>query len=318
MQPNLYVLCIINAQAGSNYSIEYSFAGEEITVKLKRSLAYAGIGFITLIIVSLILKWPFKITQKYHSPKLNTQKTADITLNTVQVPRKDEDTKNNGKMYKFPDGGIPVLMYHSIRTTPGNSLCVPVKQFSEEMEWLHLQNYQTLSIDELYDALTEKTLTAKKPIVLTFDDGYTDNYNSAWPILRQYGFRANFFIITDAVGSGAMNWSELAELVKNGNSIGSHTVRHLDLTKLTPKQQEKEITISKQELEKHLGIHVRALCFPSGRYNNETLKLMPKSGYELGFTTQPGKVHLGDNLLLLKRVRISGGMPFSNFQKIFP
>lgn len=115
-----------------------------------------------------------------------------------------------------------------------------------------------------------------------------------------------------------MNWNQLNDLFQQGNSIGSHTLHHLDLASLTYHQQESELAISKRELENHLGIRVQALCFPSGKYSKSTLEMMPKLGYRLGFTTKSGNVHLGDDLLTLKRVRIYGGMPLTSFQTLFP
>jgi len=232
----------------------------------------------------------------------------------------DPTTKDNTetKMISFPEEGIPVLMYHSISTIPGNTLGVPVKQFTDEMEWLHNQNYHTLSLEEFYLALSNNTLVPDKPILLTFDDGYSDNYTDAWPILRQNDFKASFFVTTSSVGPGMMDWNQLDDLAREGNEIESHTVNHLDLATLSYKQQENELNLSKQELVNHLNTNFQALCFPSGRYNKTTLELMSKLGYKLGFTTVPGKVHLGDDLLTLKRVRISGGMPLASFQKMFP
>jgi len=241
--------------------------------------------------------------------------TAMIAPSSRPLTTKD---KTETKMIKFPEEGIPVLMYHSISTIPGNTLGVPVKEFTEEMEWLHRQNYHSLSLEEFYQALANKTPVPDKPILLTFDDGYSDNYTKAWPILRQNGFKATFFVTTNSIGSGMMNWDQLGDLAREGNTIGSHTVHHLDLATLSYKQQENELNISKQELVNRLDISVQALCFPSGRYNKTTLELMSKLGYKLGFTTVPGKVHLGDDLLTLKRVRISGGMPLASFQKQFP
>ncbi|WP_407310128.1 polysaccharide deacetylase family protein [Desulfosporosinus sp. SB140] len=193
-----------------------------------------------------------------------------------------------------------------------------MKQFNEEIAWLRRQGYHSISIEDLYQALVNKASVPEKPILLTFDDGYGDNYRSAWPIMQHNNFRATFFIITNSVGHGMMNWEQLNDLIKQGNFIGSHTVHHLDLASLTENQQDSELNISKQELEQHLGISVQALCFPSGKYNKTTLKLMSKLGYRLGFTTKPGRVHLGDVLLTLKRERIYGGMPLVSFQRLFP
>lgn len=219
----------------------------------------------------------------------------------------------NANLYKFPETGIPVLMFHSISTKPGNTLCVSENQFKEEMAWLKSQNYHTITLDELYQALTNNALLPEKPILLTFDDGYADNFKQAWPILQQYGFWATFFI---AVNYNKMDWNELKELVRQGNSIGSHTVTHLDLTTRSAKQQEIELTKSKQILKDQLSINIIAFCYPSGRYNKTTLGLVEKSGYKLGFTTNSGKVHFGDDLYTLKRIRVSSGISLAAFQNL--
>ena len=296
---------------------------------LNNKLIIAGMGvFISIIIIST-LKGHLNIAfVRYNHPELKSKET---TTSPTYNPTVEIDNQNRPvdtcvqnellpipKVSKFPEEGIPVLMFHSISTIPGNSLGVPVKQFNEEIEWLHQRKYQSLSLEEFYQALINKAPIPEKPILLTFDDGYSDNYSAAWPILRQYGFRATFFISTNSVGPGMMNWDQLNDLARQQNSIGSHTVNHYDLATLSTKQQNEELSLSKTELENHLGISVQALCFPSGRYNKTTLELMPALGYRLGFTTKTGKVHLGDDLLSLKRLRISGGMSLTSFQKQFP
>lgn len=265
----------------------------------------------------IAVQWYFNYSRPNTHQELKFQKVTGSNSKSTAKSQVQQATLTTTTV-SFPKEGVPVLMYHSISTIPGNPLCVPVKQFTEEMEWLHRKSYHTLSLEQFYQALANKAPIPEKPILLTFDDGYEDNYTAAWPILRQYGFRAAFFIITSYTGPRVMNWDQLNDLVRQGNSISSHTVHHLDLATLSDKQQEGELAISKQALEDHLGINVLALCFPSGRYNKTTLELMPKLGYKLGFTTEPGRVRLGDNLLTLKRVRISGGMPLASFQKLFP
>lgn len=288
-------------------------------MNFKRTLILATTSLFILILVLFTFKWP--IALKHLNPEVNSAGPVDPTSNpsnSTPTPPLTPGNQDKLNMSKFPEEGIPVLMYHSISTIPGNSLGVPVEQFSEEMEWLNRQNYHSLSLNEFYQALTNQAPVPEKPILLTFDDEYSDNYSSAWPILRQYGFGATFFVTTSSVGPGMMDWNQLKDLNGQGNSISSHTVHHLDLTTLSSEQQEYELRVSEQELENHLSVSVPALCFPSGRYNKTTLELMPKLGYKLGFTTVPGKVHLGDDLLTLKRVRISGGMPLASFQELFP
>jgi len=287
-------------------------------MNLKHILILAGTGVIVLLIILVTLNWPLNIAFGLHNHEMKFKEAITPIFNLTSTPPLTSNIQNEPKMSKFPEEGVPVLMYHSISTIPGNSLGVPVKQFTEEMEWLHRENYHSLSLEEFYQALANKTPIPEKSILLTFDDGYSDNYSSAWPILHQFGLSATFFIVTNSVGPGMMSWDQINDLARQGNSIGSHTVHHLDLSMLSNKQQENELGNSKQEIVNHLDISVQALCFPSGRYNKTTLELMSKQGYKLGFTTHPGKVHLGDELLTLKRMRISGGMALASFQKLFP
>ena len=217
---------------------------------------------------------------------------------------------------KFPDKGIPVLMYHSISTDPQNSLCVSEKDFNAQMEWLSSQNFHALTVDQLYNALATGASVPEKPILITFDDGYKDNYTAAWPILQKYGFVGTFFIITNAIVPSRIDWDQLKDLVKHGNSIGSHTVNHLDLRTMKDSQQESELANSKKILEEHLGVKVNSFCYPSGKYNQTTINLLQKLDYKIAFTTDTGRVHSGDDPLKLTRLRISGGMSLSSFKSL--
>lgn len=254
--------------------------------------------------------------------ELITNPSVRISSNTINWDDRDIPShalRPNNRTHQFPQAGIPVLMYHAIETIPGNSLGVPVKQFADEMEYLHKNNYETLTLNEFYLALnspSQETVLPAKPILLTFDDGYADNYRDAWPIMQKYGFVGTFFVITDSIGPGMMSWPDLKDLSKSGNSIESHTVHHYDLTTLSKSLLYAELKQSQVILETQLAQKVYALCFPSGRYNSQTLEAMVNNGYELGFTTEQGKVYKSDNHLKLKRLRIPGGLLLSEYEKI--
>ncbi|SMC56281.1 Polysaccharide deacetylase [Papillibacter cinnamivorans DSM 12816] len=218
-----------------------------------------------------------------------------------------------GQSAGFPAEGIPVLLYHSIRSEANNPMCVFPEQFREEMDWLKEHKYHTLTLEEFYNTLTGGGEVPENPVLITFDDGYADNYQTAWPILRQHGFTAAFFIVTDYVGPYRISWEQLKELSQAGISIGSHSVSHRDLSALTRKQQEEELEVSRQLLEDNLGIPLRAFCYPYGKYNKTTMKLLGNLEYRMGFTTRPGRVHAGDDLFQLRRIYILGGIPLSEF-----
>ncbi len=274
-----------------------------------------------LIVVSLLFFIPIG-----RVPTMLTEAEAQVkeklapnpTTPTPSPTPSSRKLPDNAKLIKYPEKGIPILMYHSISTNPQNNLCVSEEQFNAEMEWLHSQNYYTLSMDEYCEALLNGASIPEKSVLITFDDGYLDNYKAGWPILKKYDFVGTFFIITSTVDtSSGMTMDQLKELVKGGNSIGSHTVNHHDLAKLSDAQQEKELSESKKFLEDKLGVSVKSICYPSGKYNESTKRILPTLGYKVAVTTKGGDACLSDGQFALCRIRIFGGMSLAGFKTKF-
>ena len=236
--------------------------------------------------------------------------TMDDNITCNNVSPQTETIKQD-----LPVDGIPVLMYHSISNKPGNIFCVPAQQFLKEMAWLYSHGYNTISMDELCDAINNGSPLKEKPIMISFDDGYEDNYDVAFPILKQFGYTATFFLVSDFVAPGWLTWQELKELSDAGNSIESHTASHRDLRTLTSNEQRKELLKSKQLIESKLGTRVRAISYPFGGYNEKTLSLLQSLGYELAFTSKHGRVYNNDIRFKLKRIGVDGGMPLNKFIK---
>jgi peptidoglycan/xylan/chitin deacetylase (PgdA/CDA1 family) len=189
---------------------------------------------------------------------------------------------------------IPVLMYHSINfdpKNPQNILRVPKDKFAAEMKWLHDNEYTTLSLDELYNAVSNNKPVAEKSVVLTFDDGYGDNYDNALPVIKQYGFKATVFMISSKVGdskNGYLTAAQIKEMDKNGMHIECHTVHHPDLSTLSYNQQYNELSKSKADLEALLGRPVDYIAYPSGKYNSSSIKAAKAIGYKLCFKMNGG------------------------------
>ncbi len=97
---------------------------------------------------------------------------------------------------------IPVLMYHSIDYEKNNELRIPKDKFREQMQYLKDNGFHPITLDELYSNIVFNTTLQDKPIVLTFDDGYSDNYTNAYPVLKEFGFKATVFVITGCIGTG--------------------------------------------------------------------------------------------------------------------
>lgn len=194
---------------------------------------------------------------------------------------------------------IPVLMFHSIAYEKGNILRIPQDKFAAEMKWLYDNGYKTLTLDQLYDGISNNKQFAEKSVVLTFDDGYADNYTNAFPVLKQYNFKATLFMITDKIDdaqNGYLTSAQLKEMQNYGIDIECHTVDHKDLDTLSYKKQLSELTDSKAALEALLNKKVDYIAYPSGKYDDNTLKAAKEVGYKMCFKMNGGIGKLGDNV----------------------
>ncbi|WP_163114657.1 polysaccharide deacetylase family protein [Bacillus safensis] len=210
---------------------------------------------------------------------------------------------------------LPILMYHSISS--GNSLRVPKSEFASHMKWLKENDYVTLSPEEVYRVFTTNSMPSKKSVLITFDDGYTDNYTKAFPILKQYRMKATIFMIEQSIGRpNHLTDEQMDEMMAHGISIESHTIHHLELNRLSKQQQEEELKGSKTFFDQRFSQRTRMVSYPVGRYNEETLKLAKEAGYQMAVTTEPGHAKKEQGMMSLHRVRISPGLSPESFGRL--
>ena len=147
---------------------------------------------------------------------------------------------------------------------------------------------------ELYDVSEENFLAqmhwlkiSGKEAILSFDDGEMNNYSCAFPILKELGFNAYFFIIVKRVGNdGYMGWKELKELTQAGMIIGSHGLSHEILTNLKDSHVIEELKASKECLEGNLGIPINTFSVPRGFYNDKIIQMAYTAGYTQIFISE--------------------------------
>ncbi|PCK18898.1 polysaccharide deacetylase [Bacillus pumilus] len=210
---------------------------------------------------------------------------------------------------------FPILMYHSISS--GNSLRVPKSEFAAHMKWLKDNDYVTLSPEEAYHIFTTNTKPSEKCVLITFDDGYTDNYTKAFPILKQYGMKATIFMIEQSIGRPHhLTDDQMDEMMAHGLSIESHTIHHLELNRLSKEQQEEELKGSKAFFDQRFSQRTRMVSYPVGRYNEDTLKLAKEAGYQMAVTTEPGHAKKEQGMMSLHRIRISPGLSPESFGRL--
>ena len=215
---------------------------------------------------------------------------------------------------------LPVLMYHYVEPQPliatktRRGLTVTPEEFVDQMAWLKDNGYETITLSELYKSFFEELSLPKKPVILTFDDGYNDFFTYAAPVLANLGMTADVFIITGSVGGfGYMDWEEIKKLSELGFEIESHTVTHGDLAHMFGNKLEADLVISKTAIEKNIDKPVNFLCYPSGSYNLNVSLGAQAVSYRGAVTTKPGDVISSDMLFEMPRVRIPGGMKINDF-----
>jgi len=257
-------------------------------------------------------------------PTTNTiEKTVSVTPPSVVEPIKPIEPVETSSIPAFdktaimksPGKSVPVLMYHSIAYEKDNAVRLPVEKFEEQMKYLKDNGYYTITLTDLYDYLMKNTPVPEKSVVLTFDDGYEDNYITMFPILKKYNFKATIFVITANIDKDVRNMTskQLLEMEKFGVDIESHTVNHEHLKELTKNEQLITITQSKNDLEKMLNKKINFIAYPYGEYNKSTLEVTKEAGYTMAFTTDGRWSTKKNGIFSLDRVYISSAFDMKVF-----
>ena len=213
---------------------------------------------------------------------------------------------------------LPVLMYHHLADEGDSSVTVSTEAFERQLSLIREWGYVPITLEELYNYVTLGTALPEYPVLITFDDGYTSNYELAYPLLMKYNTPAAIFVIGVSVGKHsykdtdhAMNphfgWGEAAEMVESGLiTIGSHTY---DMHQWAPFLRA-DITRSMDEIESALGETPLALAYPGGAWDELAQAMLNELGVKMTFSTEVGMntviKGLPQSLYALKRYNING------------
>lgn len=203
---------------------------------------------------------------------------------------------------------VPILNYHKVDDFY-HSLSIPPEEFEEQMKYLSENGFTTITPDQLMAYLNHDRELPENPILITFDDGYSDNFTNAYPIMKKYGFTATIFLVTNKVGheGNFMTWDQVRAMQKDGFVFGSHTVSHAALTKVSREQGMMELTDSRKELEQQLGVKARYFAYPTGAYNRQIEDMVKQAGYKAAFTIRYGQAGTESNPYALERIPIFRG-----------
>ncbi len=189
---------------------------------------------------------------------------------------------------------VPILCYHQIRDWRGSDskgakdYIIPVASFREQMQMLADSGYHTILPDQLYAYLTKGAALPTKPVMLTFDDGDLDQYETALPILDKHGFKGAFFIMTVAIGRRGkqpyMDKAQIKDLSDKGHTVGAHTWDHHNVKKYQGDDWKIQVEEPKAKLEAITGKPVKYFAYPFGLWNHAVLPEIQKRGYTAAFT----------------------------------
>lgn len=222
--------------------------------------------------------------------------------------------RNFGGVYSNGVQQVPILCYHRFGNGCSSPLCVPADVFERQMKYLKDNGYHVIHPKQLLAFLHFREPLPKKSVMITIDDGYRSVFQYAYPILKKYGYAATLFIYTNYVGVSkqAITWKQLRELKANGFTIGSHTIKHSDLSKQDDGESEEaylkrlrwEIEKSKQIIDRKLNQDTFFFAYPFGRASYSAMLATQKAGYRLAVTVDRGGNAFFENPFMLHRDQI--------------
>lgn len=208
---------------------------------------------------------------------------------------------------------VAILMYHNVGEQ-GRHLNVSPQALTRQCHLLRTLGFHAITLRELAGHLQAGHLPPRT-VVFTFDDALLGVYRYALPALRDCGWNATVFAVSQRLGQEAdwapchrhhvMNHQQLAELHAQGWEVGAHTLTHPYLTRLPPKAAQREIARCREELQQLTGAEVLSFCYPYGDFNEQVVRMVQEAGYRIACTVRKGLVRPQDDPLILPRVPIA-------------
>ena len=220
---------------------------------------------------------------------------------------------------------VPILMYHYISDPPADAdvyrvdLSVTPEMFRQQMAYLSDNGYTPIDLYDLSAAIVSHKELPEKPIILTFDDGYLDNYEVAYPILQEYGFTGTFFVVSEFIDQqreGYMTWPMVEEMAAAGMRIESHSRTHPDLRDMDRDRLIWEILGSQETLAAHIGYTPRYFCYPGGSYDEATIQMLSELDFWGAVTTANGVWQGFNDRFEWRRVRIRNSTSLEEFARL--
>jgi peptidoglycan/xylan/chitin deacetylase (PgdA/CDA1 family) len=244
---------------------------------------------------------------------------ARLRFDAHAVANRVLEVYRKGVAHARSHSSIPVLMFHRVlpeaAEQPAHGIWVRESEFARQLESLHRRGFKAITFREYDQFLQGEKPLPGRPIILTFDDGYADNYTVALPLLQKHGFAAVIFAVTD-IHRRTNFWdaeekpaplltpAQLQELHRSGNEIGSHTVTHPRLTTVDAAVARNEVASSKKQLEDMLGTEVLSFAYPYGALSSSVKEMVAEAGYRYAAAADTGPTAFHDDFLEIRRTQI--------------
>lgn len=287
---------------------------------IRRKIVVWPLLLALLLIISAVIFDDLQATKGKNIQASTIDVSEDKSSNSSTSIANVNANENSNLAETIPDEtfqySIPIIMYHHIRdfNDPsdkiGTNLSLSPTDFAKQLDLIESRGYTTINFQDIL-----KNNVPDKSVVLTFDDGYDNFYQNAYPELKKRGMKAVSYIIVNDIGKGDyMTHDQILEIEQNRIEIGSHTLSHPDLATSTDIKAKKEILESKFFLEKIIGKKVISICYPSGKYDADTESLVKDAGYDFAVTTKSGIATFTDPFAL-NRYRVNNGTSISGWIK---
>lgn len=224
---------------------------------------------------------------------------------------------------------IPILLYHSISLTPPPVIApftVTPTEFERQLELVAAGGFTVLTVSAFADALRGHAALPPRPLVITFDDGFADFYDTALPALREHAFDSTLYVPTGllrgrpervrlrSLGDSLLEWSQLRPLREAGVEIGAHSHTHPHLDTLSTAAARDEIGRSKALLEDELGTEVDTFAYPNGYSSPTVRRLVAEAGFRSACAVKNAFSSPADDVFAIARLTLTAETPLSRFR----
>ena len=202
---------------------------------------------------------------------------------------------------------IPILGYHRVGPYRGDHVpTVSAEAFARQLAVLARRRYRVLELDDVVASLEGSAPPLRKSVVITFDDGYQETYDIAWPLLKRFGFPAIVFVTPAEVGlAGFASWSQLSEMAQDSVMVGCHTMHHTYIPHVKVERLTEELVDSKRVIEERLGRPIHFLSYPMGGFTPQAKSVVEQAGYRAACTTNRAATLNWVDRFALRRIKVT-------------